>query len=499
MKILLIKPPNKPSLTGVNTFIRDEKLFGLFEPLELELLAGAVKDAKVKILDMRVDPTLEESLEEFRPDIVGVTCWTTGVYQAKKIMAMVKSFDQQITTVMGGHHATLCPSDFHEPYVDIIVMGPGEVTFNKIVQSLRKKKDLSGIHGIIFQKNNKFVDTDLNKNPMDFSTVPMPRRDLTARYREHYKIYGEPYALIEISRGCSFKCNFCSIWKSHHGGYYVREPESIVEELEAIEEEHLFFCDPNTTHNVKQVMKLLDLIEERGIKKKYLINSRVNSIIKHPDIIDRWARLGLEHVLIGFESFKEKDLDNYEKRSTLEMNSKALEVIKRNNIISLAHFIVPPDYDEKDFDHLIKYVLDNDILYPMFTMLTPLPGSDLYEEKRHIMTSRNYELFDYGHCLLPTKLPKKEFYKQYCNLFIQCYSPVRAVKRLPLYFADMLLNHWKWHNQAITGVKEPWSSNIRTLGLAKTVGNIAIGVKYLPDVEKGYEDELVDYPPTIEI
>jgi radical SAM superfamily enzyme YgiQ (UPF0313 family) len=497
MRILLVKPPATPSLTGVNTFIRNESLFGLLEPLELELLAGAVHEADIQILDMRVDPTLEEVLDDFKPDLVGVTCWTTGVYWAKKILATAKLYNRDIVTVIGGHHATLVPSDFFEQYIDIVVLGPGENTFVEIIKSLQGDKDLHNIRGIVYRKDTKFIQTDLG-GKLDMASIPLPRRELTAKYRKHYHLLGEgPYYLSEISRGCPYRCGFCAIWKSFNGEYCTRSAESIVNELETIEGDFVYYCDPSTTLNIQLITKILDLIEKRKIKKKFLVQSRVDTIAKHKETISRWADLGLVYMLIGFESFRKSELENYNKKVSIEMNLEALEVLKRNNIISKAQFIVNPEYDEDDFANLIRYVLENDIIAPEFSVLTPLPGSKLYEERHSEMTSKNYELFDFGHCLLPTKLPRDEFYKQYANLYIQSYSPTRFIMRYPLYFADLLVNHWKWHNRSITGVEKPWHSEVRTANPTQLLATLAIGLKQYPDVVKGYEDELISYPPKI--
>ena len=103
MKILLVQPPPPPDYVGF-------RRTALPEPLALECIgAVAVSDHDVRLLDMRLDATLEETFNAFEPDMVAVTCLTTEVYSAQDILRDVKSRHPDVFTVVGGLHASLLP------------------------------------------------------------------------------------------------------------------------------------------------------------------------------------------------------------------------------------------------------------------------------------------------------------------------------------------------------------------------------------------------------
>jgi hypothetical protein len=104
-----------------------------------------------KLLDMRLEPRLAETLAEFQPDVVGVTCLTTEVYNAQDLLKEVRATDPEAFTVVGGLHASLVPADFQQAYVDAIVIGEGELTFAHLLEVLdrnlpdRPGEELAGV------------------------------------------------------------------------------------------------------------------------------------------------------------------------------------------------------------------------------------------------------------------------------------------------------------------------------------------------------------------
>ena len=96
MRILLIKPPQNPNLISVS----------LYEPLELEYLAASVKNHDVRILDMRINQSLDQELMKFKPELVGITAYTCDFNIVKQTLQRIKEFDNSIRIVAGGHHAT---------------------------------------------------------------------------------------------------------------------------------------------------------------------------------------------------------------------------------------------------------------------------------------------------------------------------------------------------------------------------------------------------------
>ena len=123
MNILLIKPPFNPNLITKS----------IYEPLELEYLAAAVNEHRVKILDMRLDKNLMKSLHTFKPDVACITAYSCDIKTVKRILKEIKKYDDSIHTIVGGIHATFMPSDFEEQYIDAIFIGYADLTFKEYI------------------------------------------------------------------------------------------------------------------------------------------------------------------------------------------------------------------------------------------------------------------------------------------------------------------------------------------------------------------------------
>ena len=145
MRVLLIWPKPRNEVLGYGD------LGAIAEPLALEYLAAGAKSdgQEVRLLDLRLNPqALDRCLEEYRPDVVGVTAFSMHVPAALAICRRVKHFAPACWTVVGGHHATLLPEDFFEPEVDLVVCGEGVVPFREILIRLDAHVPVTGISGV---------------------------------------------------------------------------------------------------------------------------------------------------------------------------------------------------------------------------------------------------------------------------------------------------------------------------------------------------------------
>jgi len=426
MKILLVQPPKPEKALGGEDF-------SIFEPLALEYLAAGVGDHDIRILDMRLDPNLDSILHDYQPDVVGLTSYTVHINTVKKLFEQIRLFNPDIVTIVGGHHATVMTEDFYMPFIDIIVVGQGIFPFREIVERLEKKMELWDIPGAVRIDNGPVVIRWEDHNT-DLDAFPFPRRDLTAHYRKSYfSEWMKPLASIRTSRGCLFRCNFCALWKLAEGHYFTRKPECIVEELGMIKEKYIFFADDESLLDTKRMGALAELIQRAGIQKRYFLYGRSDTIVKHPELIEQWKQIGLERVFVGLEFMRDADLKSVNKGSTVETNRKAIKILKNLNIDIFPTFIVRPEFDKKDFEDLRKCCLDLDLEFIGFSVLTPLPGTDLYNEVRGRLITSNYDYFDFFHTLMPTTLPTKDFYSELTTLYKRSRSLKNQIKLIRKY------------------------------------------------------------------
>ncbi len=421
MKILLIKPPQNPNL-ATNS---------LYEPLDLEYLAASLPDSTVRILDMRIDRNLRRELLYFKPDLAGISAYTCDYNTAVKILKEIRIFDKSIKTVVGGHHATFMPDDFVLPCVDAIFLGYADSSFPQYVNALGDQDKLKDIPNIGIIENDRVFFTKRAFPVPNLNCLPPPDRNLISKYRgKYHDPVRNRLSLIMTSRGCPFRCNFCACWKLMNGKYAARTPESIVEELKSLPEEidYVYFSDDNTFHDIERMWRLSDLIRKNKIRKKLQMYARADTIVKNQDLFADLAGAGLKFVTIGFESFRDSDLDFYNKKTSVEMNTRAIHFLKKLNIYILAHFIVRPEYTKDDFRQLLNYADRNNLFRPAYPVLTPLPGTELYQETKGTFAITNFDFFDFTHSILPTRLRPGDFYRQLTNLYMKSFSVFRLIK-----------------------------------------------------------------------
>ena len=415
MKILLIKPPLNRNLLAPN---HDE-------PLELEYLGAAVSGHDVRILDMRFDRRLDRALSGFRPDLVGMTAYTCDYNVAVSVLEEVKKFDPRIKTVVGGHHATVLPDDFARPFVDVIFLGAADDSFKEFVARSGSGRPVEEIPNIAFVREGSLRFTDRAPAAQNLDLLPFPDRRLTREYRSRYRDrMNTKTGLVMTSRGCPYRCSFCACWKIMDGKYISRSPESIVAEIAAMPEEIELICfaDDNTLHSIRRAWRLIELVREKRIRKKFMMYARSDTIVENPDLMEALKDIGLEYLLVGIESFKDAELSHLNKNLTSRTNLEAVRLLKKLGIRISPHLIVNPEFSKNDFRDLYRGACEMELFRPVFTVLTPLPGTELYEKNVDRLAIRDYDYFDFTHSVFPTKLPRKEFYLQYAKLYSRSYS-----------------------------------------------------------------------------
>ena len=423
MRVLLVQPQESQRVAGFSKF-------GCPEPLALEILAASLAHHDVRILDMRLDAGLGRTLRAFRPHVVGVTGYTTNVPRMLAVCSEVKEFDPRVVIVVGGYHATLCPEDFDTPDVDVVVVGEGERTFPELLAAGEESGDLEEVAGLVFRRGEEQVTTEPRQLLADLDQSPLPARHLTDAYRENYffQFWSSPTP-VETARGCPHKCKFCSVWVFHRSRCRFKSPDRVLEELGRVRSDIAYFVDDNFLQNLRRAEKIHQLVKEAGLKLRYWMQARSDSIVRRPDLIERWASIGLSTVLVGFEKFREEELADLQKRSSVETNEEAARILRANDVDIWGAFIVDPTWSTSDFDALIDYVRHLKISFPQFSVLTPLPGTEFFREKLNELTTRNYELFDFLHSVLPTRLPNSQFYGEMARLYSSTTMSFSELKR----------------------------------------------------------------------
>lgn len=444
MRMLLVQPPQGTRF-GLTRILR-------VEPLGLECIGAAVRERGVEadLVDLRVDSweALERALDD-QPDVLGVSCaFTTDVYPTLEVARFVKERYPNLPLVVGGHHASLVPDDFFHPHsgVDAVVIGEGETPAMELVEALRQRTPIDAVPGVMTW-NNRGNGFRHQAARTVGETIPRPDRSLTARYRKWYH-HGQavPSASVETSRGCPFDCNFCSVWVFYQRRARRRSPESIVAELEHVDEYEVFFTDDIAFLHYESYKEMAQRIIASGMKKKFTCETRCDLVIKYRDLFPIWKRAGLHTIFLGVEKIDDDGLKSVNKRTKggADANVQAIRILKDAGITPLTSFITDPDWGEDGFDRLEEYIGLHELPNPAFTVLTPLPGTELYTQRKHELTTHDYGYYDVIHAVLPTRLPLERFYERLAQLYDLTVKTTRLTLPMVAKAARMALDGKLW-------------------------------------------------------
>jgi radical SAM superfamily enzyme YgiQ (UPF0313 family) len=351
-----------------------------------------------------------------------------------EVCRRVRELVPRCVNVVGGHHATLEPVDFFEPEIDHVVTGEGVRPFRAILKLVEAGQPVSGLPGVWSRVEGEFKFGG-EQEAFTMGSIPPPDRTLVPEDRERYFIdWMKPIALMRTTVGCPYRCSFCALWRIMDGRYYKREVDAVVEELKTIPEKYVFFVDDEPFVDPKRMRALAEAIQASGLDKNYFAYSRIDSLLRDLDLMKLWHSIGLRRLLFGIETVFDWELKEYNKRQKREEIIQGLAAAREIGISLFCNFIVSPSYSKREFEELTQFIKDNNVDYPSFTILTPIPGTGASYDpvtERQPNGRPNWDYFDLQHAVLPTKMPKDEFMKEFENLYqvfagnyLNCESPL---------------------------------------------------------------------------
>ncbi len=415
MRAAFIKPP----IGGIIGL----EMLTFVEPLGLECVAAALEQDghECLILDLRIDSYERgiEKLDAFGPNMIGVQCnFTTERNRAIRLTRALRDRYADALLAIGGHDASRDPEWFTDPSIDVITVGDGEEIVPALADAMIRGGDLSKTPGLVLNTPEGQVSTGPAPARRNIDELPLPARHLIKEYAPEYYInFRKPLALMETARGCPFKCNFCSVWKFHESTFREKSPERVVEELGQIEAPNVFITDDIFWMNVHRGREMAKQIKASGIKKYFTVQTRTDIICKFPELIEMWKDCGDLAIFLGVEKVDDAGLASVNKSNKAANNERAIEILKDLGVGFTCNFIVDPDWDRDDFTRLKEWIARMGAYNSGFTVLTPLPGTDLWDEVSTDVVAEDWEMFDIIHTVLPTKLPLEEFYQEFSDLW----------------------------------------------------------------------------------
>ena len=403
MKILLVHP----------SCLLYSEIYLRLEPLGLERVAQAVRAAghDVRLLDLQVFHHADyfETLHAFAPQAIGFSLnYLANVPEVIDLAKATKTRLPHCFIFVGGHSASFIPHELlhhAQGAIDCIVRGEGEVSTPQLLETI-PDGPIETLPGVV-------TLAGMGPPPLLLDRLEhhAPARDLLRKRHKYFIGALDPCASIEFSRGCPWDCTFCSAWTFYGRSYRQSTPEAIVEDLAQIREPNVFIVDDVAFIHPEHGMAIGRAIEQRGIRKRYYLETRCDVLLRHREVFAYWKRLGLLYMFLGLEALDEDTLQLHRKRVTLNESLQALEVARQLGLIVAINIIADPDWDEERFRFIQEWATSVPEIVHL-TVNTPYPGTETWHTEARKLTALDYRLFDVQHAVLPTKLPLLQFYAE---------------------------------------------------------------------------------------
>lgn len=380
MKLLLINAVNTDNISET-----------VFPNLGLGYLSSFIKhhigSIDIKIIDSS-DQNIHIKKGTFYPDMVGISAVTQNFDYVNLISEVFKK--EGIPVFVGGIHISLLPESL--PLTcDLGVIGEGEQTVLELIKSFMQNSFnddiLKEIKGIIFRdKGGRLIKTAERKHIERIDELPFPDRD-------NLNIRKNGFLHIFSSRGCNYRCAFCSnsrFWKKAR----LFSAEYVLKELREVMTKYspraITFYDDDLLIDKKRLNNLASLVDKEGINKKTEFNLMTRADAIDEETVSFLKRMNTTVVSLGLESGCQKTLDFLKcGTSSVKNNAKAIELLNRAGIFTYGFFIIgAPNETEEDILETLNFIRKSRLTGFSIYTLVPYPGTPIwnYAKEKHLVS-----------------------------------------------------------------------------------------------------------------
>lgn len=405
MHILLIYPSY---LEGNCSAVKYRK--ALVPPLSLAILAALVPPKhKVSV----VNDLVEQVDFEGAYDLVGITSMTM---QAPRAYQIADQFRRRgIPVVMGGIHASMLPEEAAQ-HADAVFIGEAEEIWPQVIEDAEKS------HLKKYYKQDK---------PPALDKMIMPRWDLM-NLGIYPRRFGSSRPMMPLftTRGCPYGCKFCAASKFYGRSFRTRPLDVVQQEIQGTKAKELFFTDDNIGAQEDYSRELFRMVRRQNVRWMSQISTKV---LQNPDLLELAAASGCFYLFIGMESLNQKNLISVNKGfNDVAAYEELIVRTKKAGIVPILSFIFGFDEDISDqFRITVEFLRRNQVGFVTFYILTPSPGTDLYQEfaAEDRIREVDWSLYDGTHAVFnPEGRSHDSLEKEYWETYREMYSLLGMVR-----------------------------------------------------------------------
>jgi anaerobic magnesium-protoporphyrin IX monomethyl ester cyclase len=378
-------------------------------PLGLAYMAAFLSesDYEVSIVDLNVAED-KQSIPDDNWDLVGITLDTSRYYKGMDYARMLKS--RGVRVVVGGPHASFMAEEIlGSGAADYVVRGEGEHAMLELAEALSQGDNLEQIKGLSYRLDNEVIHNADRTYSDDLDTLPFPARNLLNMDKYRTSKFGtRSITSILTSRGCPYQCSFCASSKLAGTFWRARSVESIIEEIQFVKDTYGYrafaFVDDNFTLNPQRVIDLCEEIGKRGLDIHWWCFSRVDTIVKNPEMVSLMYEAGCRSTYIGIESRNQDTLDSYNKKISADIAREAIAILKDNKIEMTASFIIGALNEDKEMvEDTLRFAKSLNPNTVSFTILISYLGIDLFEQVKDRIITFDWRKYDGIHSVIRLK------------------------------------------------------------------------------------------------
>ena len=344
---------------------------------------------------------IKSTISEYKPTVVGISAKSQNFASVCNIARFTKEINKQIIIIVGGPHPSMVGADVLNCLdIDICVKGEGEKTIVELLNAIDAQKELDGVKGIIYRKNNQIFENAPREFIKDLDSLCFPYENVAEVLKDYSTYPITAFKNIFATRGCPNNCFFCGSREIWSRKVRVRSPENVVKEIKCLQAKGLYSVNFND-----------DIF---GINKQYIKNL-CNALIIHcpglkwscefhvklvdEETISLMKAAGCFSIALGIESGNNEILESMRKNFTVEEAVSACKIIKKSGIELHAFFMVgfPQETENtlNDTVATIKKIKSETIVYSIFT---PYPGTEAFEFcKEKGLIGDRYDVSLYNH------------------------------------------------------------------------------------------------------